>query len=482
MGLPDFFKSLLQRQWRTVVVIFGISLDIAIHAVSFLIAGGIYLDTSRLDRLLLTIGGLFALSSSVYLIAFTMFGVYRTLAYSSFRAQLYRAMRAIVVGTPIILSIVFLSARTLFFRPSFYILFLFTFPSVYLLVWSLARFWTRRLKDSGFGRANTIAIGSDPDFDRLLRRVDEHPELGYNVISVVYTEGHDPREGLDHLDVHKVKRLVKSKNIDQIIFSSSYQLDGSFSELQEICVRNRIAMRIVSPEADLLFTKAGLRDIAGVPVYVPERARMDRLKRGVKRFFDIVGSVMALILLSPLFLAVAAAIKLESPGPAFFRQLRSLGPGSKSFDFMKFRSMRKGAHVERDFLNQSNDSCGALFKIKNDPRVTRVGRFIRKYSIDEFPQLFNVLKGEMSLVGPRPLPVNDYRSIVKEDHLEGYVHRRAQVKPGMTGLWQISGRSDLGFREMVLLDLYYVENQTLLYDIEILAQTLPVVLFGKGAY
>ncbi len=125
---------------------------------------------------------------------------------------------------------------------------------------------------------------------------------------------------------------------------------------------------------------------------------------------------------------------------------------------------------------------GALFKIKDDPRLTRVGKVIRKFSIDELPQLVNVLKGEMSLVGPRPLPVKDYEKIDANDHVGGYVHLRAKAKPGMTGLWQVSGRSQLGFREMVMLDLYYIENQTILFDLEILAQTVPVVVFGRGAY
>jgi lipopolysaccharide/colanic/teichoic acid biosynthesis glycosyltransferase len=120
--------------------------------------------------------------------------------------------------------------------------------------------------------------------------------------------------------------------------------------------------------------------------------------------------------------------------------------------------------------------------MKNDPRLTRVGRFIRKYSIDELPQLLNVIRGEMSLVGPRPLPVRDFERMHEDDHMGGYYRQRSLTKPGMTGLWQISGRSDIGFREMVLLDLYYIEHQTLLFDLEILAQTVPVVLFGRGAY
>jgi lipopolysaccharide/colanic/teichoic acid biosynthesis glycosyltransferase len=144
--------------------------------------------------------------------------------------------------------------------------------------------------------------------------------------------------------------------------------------------------------------------------------------------------------------------------------------------------MRPDAETLKTTLKKKNESTGALFKMKEDPRITRVGKVIRRFSLDELPQLFNVLKGEMSLVGPRPLPVDDYKWLKKSDHMGGYFRLRSKAKPGMTGLWQISGRSNLGFREMVLLDLYYVENQTIMFDLEIMGRTFPAVFFGRGAY
>jgi lipopolysaccharide/colanic/teichoic acid biosynthesis glycosyltransferase len=144
--------------------------------------------------------------------------------------------------------------------------------------------------------------------------------------------------------------------------------------------------------------------------------------------------------------------------------------------------MVKNADALKADLRQHNESDGALFKMRKDPRITRVGRFIRRYSIDELPQLLNVLKGDMSLVGPRPLPVGDFELVKEGDEFWSSIKDRDKIKPGMTGLWQISGRSNIGFKEMVLLDLYYVENHSLLFDLEILFATIPVVLFGKGAY
>ena len=156
--------------------------------------------------------------------------------------------------------------------------------------------------------------------------------------------------------------------------------------------------------------------------------------------------------------------------------------GGRTFHLYKYRSMIKNADEMKQSLFDANESNGPLFKIKNDPRMTKVGRIIRKFSVDELPQLLNVLKGEMSLVGPRPLPVTDYEKVDRSSDVWEYMNARGRVKPGMTGLWQVSGRSNLGFREMVWLDLYYVENQSLLFDLEIIFATLPVVLFGKGAY
>ena len=482
MQVNTILRDTIQRNWRTAVAAVGIMLDLTIHAVSFLTAGAFYLQTTHVDTLLQTYAPVFALSVLIFFGAFTMFGIYRTLSYSSLKSQLYRAAKGYVYGVPIILCVVHIVGKRAFAPPAFFELFLILLPMFYLFAWAAIHGISDALRKSGYGGSNTIAVGSDPDFKRLLDRLRDHPELGYHLVSVLRTAGRDPVDGVDHVNVHAIRDLVDVHNIDQIVFSSSYQLNGSFNDLHDICRRNGISMRIVSPESDLLFTRAGLRDIAGIPVYTPEHRHLGAIKSAGKRLFDILGSLTALAILSPLFALVALAIKIESPGPVFFRQRRSLGAGDVPFPFIKFRSMRVGAEKEKEHLQDLNESNGALFKIKDDPRLTRVGRFIRKFSIDELPQLFNVLNGDMSLVGPRPLPIRDYEKISEEDHLGGYLHRRAQVKPGMTGLWQVSGRSELGFREMVLLDLYYIENQSILFDLEILAQSVPVVVFGRGAY
>lgn len=196
----------------------------------------------------------------------------------------------------------------------------------------------------------------------------------------------------------------------------------------------------------------------------------------VKRLSDVIGAVLEMTILSPVFLIIAIAIKLEDPrGPIIFTQVR-VGKNGKYFKICKFRSMRVNAEEELAKLKSQNDVKGAMFKLKNDPRVTRVGHFIRKRSLDELPQLYNVLIGDMSLIGPRPPLVNEVAAYSKRDL------QRLRVRPGCSGLWQISGRNELDFDEMVDLDLEYIQKRSILFDLEIIWKTVVQMIFPKGAY
>ncbi|MDD5449168.1 MAG: sugar transferase [Candidatus Omnitrophica bacterium] len=195
----------------------------------------------------------------------------------------------------------------------------------------------------------------------------------------------------------------------------------------------------------------------------------------LKRLTDIAVSLLCIILLTPFFLAIAIIIRIDSKGPAVFRQIR-IGQDGKPFLFFKFRTMRYDAEKLKEGMRHLSDMEGPIFKIKRDPRITRIGRFLRRTSIDEFPQLFNVLKGDMTLIGPRPPLVEEVRKYGKREM------RRLSVKPGMTGLWQVSGRNDISFLEWMELDLYYIEHRSITLDINILIRTIPAVLSCKGAY
>lgn len=196
--------------------------------------------------------------------------------------------------------------------------------------------------------------------------------------------------------------------------------------------------------------------------------------RAIKRTIDAVGATVLLLLLAPLFLVAAVAVKVDTPGPLLFRQRRT-GWRGEEFEMLKLRTMRVGSEKMRTSMAARNESDGHLFKVRDDPRVTATGRWLRRFSLDELPQLVNVLKGQMSLVGPRPLPVED-------SAFTGEARHRLRVRPGLTGLWQISGRSDLAWEEAVRLDLQYVETWSLKLDLAILFRTLPAVLRGSGAY
>jgi lipopolysaccharide/colanic/teichoic acid biosynthesis glycosyltransferase len=202
-------------------------------------------------------------------------------------------------------------------------------------------------------------------------------------------------------------------------------------------------------------------------------------QRLVKRIFDVVFASAALLVLSPVIVTVALFVKCSSRGPVFYRAAR-VGRGGRYFTFLKFRTMYAGSH--RGHVQTANEKSGHLFKVRNDPRITSVGRFLRRYSLDELPQLLNVLAGDMSLVGPRPLPVEDLDPDGLSSRFALWSEQRAGVPPGITGLWQIRGRSELSFAELVKYDLEYVHNWSLTLDVKILLQTPSTVLIGKGAY
>jgi exopolysaccharide biosynthesis polyprenyl glycosylphosphotransferase len=218
-----------------------------------------------------------------------------------------------------------------------------------------------------------------------------------------------------------------------------------------------------------------VEELNGIPLLSTRDISIQGWNAVIKRSFDLLlGGLMAAIAL-PLGLLIALAIRLDTPGPIFYAQVR-IGRNGKEFRCFKFRSMVSNADDLRNKMAELNESSGPLFKIRNDPRLTRVGRLIRRYSLDELPQVINILRGEMSLIGPRPNLPSEVQCY------EEWMKKRLSVSPGLTGLWQVSGRSDLTFDEMVMLDIYYVENWSVGLDLTILARSIPAVLQGRGAY
>jgi len=241
------------------------------------------------------------------------------------------------------------------------------------------------------------------------------------------------------------------------------------------CERRRVRARIVPDLFQMSLTQVNVEDLGGVPLIGVRTVAISKGALLVKRLIDVTVAAVGLVLCAPLLLLIALAIRLDSPGPIIFRQTR-VGLRGRLFEMYKFRSMHVGAEEQQDMLAEFNEADGPIFKIRDDPRLTRVGRILRRLSLDELPQLVNVLRGEMSLVGPRP-PIPAEVEKYQEWH-----KKRLEAPPGMTGLWQVSGRSRLSFDEMVLLDIYYIENWSLWLDFKILMRTIPKVLLGEGAY
>jgi exopolysaccharide biosynthesis polyprenyl glycosylphosphotransferase len=243
-----------------------------------------------------------------------------------------------------------------------------------------------------------------------------------------------------------------------------------------LCEEQGIVVRLQSDMFPLKVARWHVDELNGRQIVTIRSGPPDGWPLIFKRTLDICGSAALLLTLLPVFAIVAVLIKLDSSGPVFFKQER-VGINKRRFQLFKFRTMVSGAEKQQQLLESLNEAHGPVFKIKNDPRITRIGKFLRRYSIDELPQLINVLRGEMSLVGPRPLPVRDITRIETQWH-----KRRLSMKPGVTCLWQVNGRSDVNFSRWVQMDLEYIDNWTLGLDLKILLKTIPAVLRGSGAY
>jgi exopolysaccharide biosynthesis polyprenyl glycosylphosphotransferase len=272
-----------------------------------------------------------------------------------------------------------------------------------------------------------------------------------------------------------VREVLAEHHPDELIVSAAGLREEELLDLVDEAHRFGVKVRVAPTTTEVLTQRAEYVPGQGVPLFELRPPVFAGLDWAVKRAFDIVVSGALIVIAAPLWLPIALMVKLDSPGPVFYRD-RRVGLGEREFGMFKFRSMYVDASERQAALETANEASGPLFKIKDDPRVTRVGRFLRRYSVDEVPQVLNVLRGEMSLVGPRPLPLRDYVQ------LEDWHRKRYLVLPGMTGLWQVSGRIDLTFDDLVRLDFYYLENWSIWLDISILAKTLPAVLARRGAY
>jgi exopolysaccharide biosynthesis polyprenyl glycosylphosphotransferase len=269
--------------------------------------------------------------------------------------------------------------------------------------------------------------------------------------------------------------VLSNQSVDEVIIADPDFPQDDAVELVDQCHRRGVRVRLAPSTMEILIHRAEFVPGQSVPLFELGPPVFEGVDFALKRTFDIIGAIVLLVLASPVLLAIAIAVWVSSRGPIFFSSMRR-GIGQRPFACLKFRTMHTDAEERQADLEELNEASGALFKIREDPRLTRIGRLLRRFSLDELPQLVNVLRGDMSLVGPRPLPERDYAM------LDDWHRKRYLVLPGITGLWQVSGRSELDFDELVHLDFLYLESWSLALDLTILLKTIPAVFTRRGAY
>ena len=331
------------------------------------------------------------------------------------------------------------------------------------------------LKFAGI-RRRAILVGNGESLARLRKSLGaSRGGIDYDFVGAISTSSDSA--GLPVLgDLSSIQAVLTQHDVDELIVTDSDFNDRALVEIVEQAHRRGVKVRVAPTATELLIERRGeYVPGQGIPLFELRPPVFVGADWFVKRGFDLAVSVVVAVVGLPIWLLIALAIKLDSPGPVLYRD-RRVGLNEREFDMLKFRTMRADAEALQARLERENEAEGALFKIRDDPRVTRVGRLLRRFSLDEIPQVLNVLRGEMSLVGPRPLPVRDY------ELLEPWHRKRYLVLPGMTGLWQIAGRSSLGFDDLVRLDFYYLEHWSIWLDISILLKTVPAVVGRRGAY
>jgi exopolysaccharide biosynthesis polyprenyl glycosylphosphotransferase len=356
-----------------------------------------------------------------------------------------------------------------------------------LLSWGLAllfaltsrRLWhwrVRRLRLQGQLTFRTLIVGANGEAERLAVTM-QTKELGFMPVGFVAGSLDDVR--LDDRrvlgPVDNIREQIRETRADCLFVCSSSVTADDVVQIMKARRLEDVEVRFTANLPTVLSSRLAPQTIGGVMTLSVNALQLTRFQAAAKRACDLLVAGLGLLLLAPLLLAVALAVKLSSRGPVVFRQER-IGLRGRPFTLLKFRTMVQGADLMLDTLRDQNEADGPLFKLRSDPRVTRVGRFLRRYSIDELPQLVNVLKGEMSLVGPRP-PLAAEVALYEDWQLD-----RLEVRPGITGLWQVSGRSELSFEDYVRLDLFYVENWSIAYDLFILSKTIPLLVSARGAY
>ena len=458
---------------------FAVAADIAAILTAFVLAfNAVQMTTGRLS-VFQDSSWVLVFVIPVWIFLLTYFGLYDSMRTKSFFTVFAELLKVHVVGGLLVSSCVFLVHATSYSRLLFGSFIIFSLVLMTLVKGGI-KLLLKYLRRKGYNSRNILVVGSGVQMHRFVDVIQQHNDWGFVIAGVVGLP--DEPDAADFTgcfklgDIDDLVAICKQNKIDEVVFSLPRRdvtvVDEYLITLQEM----GISVRMVMDLYDAPTSRKELSLFHGdIPMLTYHCKAFDSWQLFLKRCLDIIGSVVGLIITGIMLPFVAAAIRLESPGPLFFGQKR-VGENGRTFTCWKFRSMFVDAEKRKYELMAHNEMDGAMFKMKDDPRVTRVGRFIRKTSIDELPQFLNVLRGEMSLVGTRP-PTPDEVATYENWH-----RKRICIKPGITGLWQVSGRNQIqDFDEVVRLDIRYIEEWTLWLDIKILARTIWVVFTANGA-
>jgi exopolysaccharide biosynthesis polyprenyl glycosylphosphotransferase len=405
-------------------------------------------------------------------------GTYESVRKKSYAETFWLITKAHSVAMVILFALLFITDSDRISR-----LLILIFGSIVFVLLLCGRFaimmTLRAMRRRGLNYRNILIIGTGKRVRRYADLICSRSELGLRIFGYVDDEPTpSDREILGSEIVGTLKdvpSIIEKNVIDEVVIGLPRRFLPQIGEVIEACEETGTEVTLVADFFDIAIAKLHTTMFYDIPLLTFSTIPSQQLQLHLKDCVDRLGSFILLLLTSPLFLVASIAIKLTSPGPVFYKQTRT-GLNGRQFTVCKFRSMRTNSKQEVEELKRYNEMSGPVFKMKNDPRVTPIGRILRRTSIDELPQLINVLKGEMSLVGPRPpLPA-------EIDQYDRWQRRRLSVKPGMTCLWQISGRNKVDFKEWMDLDMIYIDNWSLWLDIRILMKTLVVVIRGDGAY
>jgi exopolysaccharide biosynthesis polyprenyl glycosylphosphotransferase len=412
----------------------------------------------------------------VFLCSFFISGLYQPIRSISYIKEAINILKASILGVFLTFALAFclklgFASRSLLFI--FWFLTILYLPIIRIIL----RHFLTSLYLKGYNSQQVLIVGKGELAEKVSLTLNKHPELGFQIIGFIDEEGNSDKASKVQTmgKINDIPDILHEIIVDEVVFAVPIEDCERMTEAIKLCEVEGIKVRIVADLFERTIARTKIDDIDGIPIITLETGPAQEIAIAIKRILDVIISLLSLIMLTPLFGIIAILIKFDSPGPVFFKQER-MGQNGRRFVLLKFRSMIEEAEQVKEQLQGLNEASGPVFKMRADPRITKTGYFLRKTSLDELPQFINVLKGEMSLVGPRP-PLPDEVAQYKN-----WQRRRLSMKPGITCIWQVSGRSNVSFEKWMKMDMEYIDNWSLGLDIKLLLKTIWVVLHGKGAY